>query len=372
MGCKSTMLLAGAVALVVVVIQIPSVYCGKARLIPSDRTKLDEWIAVNMKDYVERKAKQGNSSLDIKLAKAEDSVKIVKVRKDSTGDFNTVTDAVKSIPKGNTQRVVVWIGGGEYVEKITVDVSKPFLTFYGDKDDMPTIVFDGTAFQYGTLNSATVEIESDYFVAANIWIQNSAPMPDGKRMGAQAVAMRISGDKAAFHNCRFIGFQDTLCDDKGRHFFRDCHIQGTVDFIFGNGKSLYLNTSIISVAKGMGVITAQAREDVSDDSGFTFVHCNITGTGDTYLGRAWKECPRVVFAYTFMGTLINSQGWSNNMHKDRNETTVYYGEYKCEGPGASTKGRVNYAKTLSDEEAQPFLSMTYLHGNKWILPPPKL
>lgn len=65
-------------------------------------------------------------------------------------------------------------------------------------------------------------------------------MPDGIRPGAQAVAMRISGDKAAFHNCRFIGFQDTLLDDRGRHFFKDCHIQGTVDFIFGNGKSLYL------------------------------------------------------------------------------------------------------------------------------------
>jgi hypothetical protein len=65
-------------------------------------------------------------------------------------------------------------------------------------------------------------------------------MPDGKRQGAQAVALRISGDKAAFHNCRFIGFQDTLCDDRGRHFFKDCFIQGTVDFIFGNGKSLYL------------------------------------------------------------------------------------------------------------------------------------
>lgn len=70
--------------------------------------------------------------------------------------------------------------------------------------------------------------------------QNSAPMPDGKRVGAQAVAMRISGDKAAFHNCMFIGFQDTLCDDRGRHFFKDCQIQGTVDFIFGDGKSLYL------------------------------------------------------------------------------------------------------------------------------------
>jgi pectinesterase len=65
-------------------------------------------------------------------------------------------------------------------------------------------------------------------------------MPNVNRTGGQAVSMRISGDKAAFHNCKFIGFQDTLCDDRGRHFFKDCYVRGTVDFIFGNGKSLYL------------------------------------------------------------------------------------------------------------------------------------
>lgn len=65
-------------------------------------------------------------------------------------------------------------------------------------------------------------------------------MPDAKREGAQAVAMRISGDKATFYNCKFIGYQDTLCDDKGKHLFKDCYISGTVDFIFGNGQSMYL------------------------------------------------------------------------------------------------------------------------------------
>lgn len=65
-------------------------------------------------------------------------------------------------------------------------------------------------------------------------------MPDGIRKGAQAVAMRISGDRASFYNCKFIGFQDTLCDDRGNHFFKDCYVEGTVDYIFGDGKSLYL------------------------------------------------------------------------------------------------------------------------------------
>ena len=64
-------------------------------------------------------------------------------------------------------------------------------------------------------------------------------MPKAGTQG-QALAMRINGDKAAFYNCRFYGFQDTLCDDIGNHFFKDCYIEGTYDFIFGRGASLYL------------------------------------------------------------------------------------------------------------------------------------
>ena len=66
-----------------------------------------------------------------------------------------------------------------------------------------------------------------------------APIPNPGDIGGQAVALRISGDQAAFWGCGFFGAQDTLHDDKGRHYFRDCYIQGSIDFIYGNGKSFY-------------------------------------------------------------------------------------------------------------------------------------
>lgn len=53
------------------------------------------------------------------------------------------------------------------------------------------------------------------------------------------MAIRISGDEAAFWGCGFFGAQDTLHDDKGRHYFKDCYIQGSIDFIFGNARSFY-------------------------------------------------------------------------------------------------------------------------------------
>ncbi|KAG4932266.1 hypothetical protein JHK87_046268 [Glycine soja] len=111
------------------------------------------------------------------------AVRVVRVRRNGAGDFTTVTDAVNSIPSGNKRRVVVWIGMGEYRENVTVDRSKPFVTFYGerngtdndnDRDIMPIITYDATALRYGTVDSATVAVDADYFVAVNLASLNAA------------------------------------------------------------------------------------------------------------------------------------------------------------------------------------------------------
>lgn len=70
-------------------------------------------------------------------------------------------------------------------------------------------------------------------------MQNTAPAPLPGMEGWQAAAFRISGDKAYFSGCGFYGAQDTLCDDAGRHYFKECYIEGSIDFIFGNGRSMY-------------------------------------------------------------------------------------------------------------------------------------
>ena len=139
--------------------------------IPPAITKLDAWVGLNMREYQQKtsESKKGEKSpLDPVLVAAEAEVNVIKVRKDGTGDFDTIADALNSIPKGNLKRTVIWIGGGEYWEKIVIDRSKPFITLYGSESDMPSIIYNGTALRYGTVYSATVAVESDYFMAVNI------------------------------------------------------------------------------------------------------------------------------------------------------------------------------------------------------------
>lgn len=68
-----------------------------------------------------------------------------------------------------------------------------------------------------------------------------------------AVAALIDGDKCAFYSVGFAGIQDTLWDSDGRHLFHRCTIQGAVDFIFGNGQSIYKVCHILTLDITMSV-----------------------------------------------------------------------------------------------------------------------
>ncbi|KAK8928928.1 Pectinesterase QRT1 [Platanthera zijinensis] len=69
--------------------------------------------------------------------------------------------------------------------------------------------------------------------------QNTAPAAEAGASGMQAMALRLAGDKTLIYQSRILGSQDTLFDQIGKHYFYQCYIQGSIDFIFGNARSLY-------------------------------------------------------------------------------------------------------------------------------------
>ncbi|KAK1419545.1 hypothetical protein QVD17_28720 [Tagetes erecta] len=336
--------------------------------IPQEKARVESWFEENIKPLQARKG-----TLDPGLEAAEAEPKIIKVMKSGGGDFTTISEAVKTIPPKNNKRIIVFIGPGEYHEKIKLEREKKFVTFLGDPKNMPTLIFNGNAAKYTTVESGTLTVDSDYFVAANLHIKNSSPRPDGKMKGGQAAAMRIGGGMATFYNVRFYGFQDTFCDDRGRHFFKDCYIEGTADFIFGNAKSIYLNTEVHCITGELqSWITAHAREMAESETGFVFVHCRVTGVGNGwFLGRAWKKFSKVVFIYSDLGTSVDPKGWESNRQPSPDEN-LYFAEYGNLGESSDMDEREPFVKKLKYEEAKPFICLSYIEASKWLLPPPKL
>ncbi|KAF3788738.1 putative pectinesterase 53 [Nymphaea thermarum] len=290
----------------------------------------------------------------------------------AAGDFRTIQAAIDSLPIINSVRVIIKVNAGIYKEKVNIPATKSFITIEGAGADKTVVEWGDTAqtlgsngHPIGTFNSATFAVNSPYFVAKNITFKNTTPVPPPGAVGKQAVALRISGDTAAFVGCKFLGGQDTLYDHLGRHYYKDCYIEGSVDFIFGNGLSLFEGCHVHAIAQNYGALTAQDRMSLLDDTGFSFVNCRVTGSGVVFLGRAWGTFSRVIFAYTYMDNIVIPQGWYNWGDPNR-EMTVFYGQYKCLGPGANYAGRVAWSRELTDDEARPFINLNFIDGTEWI------
>ncbi|KAL8094006.1 putative pectinesterase 53 isoform X1 [Apium graveolens] len=293
-------------------------------------------------------------------------------RNPATGDFTSIQEAIDSLPFINLVRVVIKVHAGVYTEKVNIPPLKSFITIQGAGADKTIVQWGDTAKTLGprgqplgTFASASFAVNSPYFIAKNITFKNTTPVPAQGSTGVQAVAFRISADTGAFVGCKFLGAQDTLYDHLGRHYYKDCYIEGSVDFIFGNGLSLFEGCHVHAVAPKLGALTAQGRGSLLEDTGFSFLKCKVTGSGALYLGRAWGPFSRVVFAYTYMDNIIIPKGWYNWGDPSR-EMTVYYGQYKCSGAGANFAGRVSWSRELSDEEAKPFISLSFIDGSEWI------
>lgn len=352
-------------AVSVLLMLLPNIVRCDDEPIPADSSQLNAWF--------DRQVGARRSSVAPPLAAAEGKTTVITVKAGGGGDFKTVSDAIKSVPADNKNRIIISIGPGNYTERIKIDRNKPFITLYGDPTNPPVLISSGTALQYGTVDSATLIVESDFFSGVNLKVVNSAPRPDGVMKLAMAAALRISGDGASFYNCKFYGYQDTVCDDKGKHVFKDCYIEGTVDFIFGSGQSLYLNTELhVIPGDPMAIIAAQARKANTDPDGYVFVHCKVTGSGGTaYLGRSWFPNGRVVYAYSELSDVVHVEGWSDNKHPET-DSTVYFGEYNNKGAGAAFEKRAPFTKKLTDADAKQFLSLAFVEGSKWLLPPAKV
>lgn len=313
------------------------------------------------------------------------------VAADGTGDYYSVQRALDMAPK--TGGAVISVSPGIYREVITVD--KPNITIRSANPDASktVIVNDRSAGQNGgTLHSATVNVRGDNFFAENITFQNDynrthEQMPQG----SQALALLVTGDRAVFHNVRMLGNQDTVytgskaCSTNtlgcqlARQYFSDCYIEGNVDFIFGDGKTVFDHCMIHSTPHEGGYITAQSKHYPEEDSGYVFNYCTLTADPDVkgfvYLGRPWRDYATVIFLHTEMGDKIAPAGWSEwHAEVSRRLDTAYYAEFDSTGPGAHRDERDKHTHFLTPEEAKQYESKTFLRGpDNWdptMLPKP--
>nr|GMD13380.1 pectinesterase-like [Ipomoea batatas] len=267
----------------------------------------------------------------------------IVVAKDGSGKYNSIVEALRSVPYKNKETVVIFIKA------------------------------DGI----GTYHTATVAIQGDGFIARNIGFENSAGSEKH-----QAVALRVSADMTIFYNCHIDGYQDTLYVHSYRQYYRDCTITGTIDFIFGDAAAVFQNCKMV-VRKPLEnqacMVTAQGRKEHRGVGTLVLQDCEILPDPalksvnppvKVYLGRPWKEYSRTVIMQSYIDGFIAPEGWAP-WNGDFALDTLWYAEYQNRGSGSSTASRVKwngYKKNISPDIAQQFTAGMYLDGDVWIKP----
>ncbi|MDR2840858.1 MAG: alpha/beta hydrolase fold domain-containing protein [Paludibacter sp.] len=278
------------------------------------------------------------------------------VAQDGSGDFTSVQAAIDAVPDFRQSETRIFIRNGVYREKIVLAGSKKFVTLTGENRERTIIMYDDYSLKKnvfgenkGTSGSAGFYVYGSDFTAVNITFENTAgPI-------CQAVAMYVLGDRAAFYNCRFLGYQDTLYanGEGGRQYYWHCYIEGTTDFIFGNGTAWFEECTIY--CKINSYITAASTLQ-NTKFGYIFNRCTITASpkvSEMYLGRPWRPFAMTVFMNTELPAVICPAAW-HNWSNTANEQTARYMEYNNSGAGAKIDKRAAWAKILNADQASEY------------------
>ncbi|MBQ5331029.1 MAG: pectin methylesterase [Oscillospiraceae bacterium] len=183
----------------------------------------------------------------------------------------------------------------------------------------------------GTFRSYTLLIYADDITLKGLTVENTAGFGDGI---GQAVALYAEGNSITVENCILKGRQDTLFTGplppkeiepggfrgptekapriQGHQLYKNCYIEGDVDFIFGSAHAEFENCHIHSLDRGKeinGFITAPSTPEGAE-IGYVFRNCTFTSdcpVNSVYVGRPWREYAKATFIDCEFGAHIKKE-----------------------------------------------------------------
>ncbi|MGP4049487.1 pectinesterase family protein [Streptomyces sp. 2A115] len=278
---------------------------------------------------------------------------------------------------------------GTYREVVNIPAGTADLTLRGATPDPrdAVIVYDNAngkqkpdgSGTYGTAGSATFTSAAPGLTVRGLTLANDWLRADHPEItGTQAVAAYVTGDRSRFERVRLLAHQDTLFADTtalaafDRQYYRDCYVEGDVDFVFGRARAVFerchfhtLDREVSFRPEGMVFAPATAR---ANPYGFLAVRSRITSgaeDGAYKIARPWVPSyettawPSLVVRDTWLGPGIDAVAPYINMREAYPWQTMRFREFANSGPGAVISVPDNRPQ-LSEDEAATHTRRTYL------------
>ena len=177
-----------------------------------------------------------------------------------------------------------------------------------------------------------LSVNAKVFHAKNVDLKSTqdtlftAPFPDD-------LIIRYSGltdDKTYYDG--FIPRKQLYMEGNSFHYFENCRIYGTVDFIFGGAQALFENCDLVSLSdkRGGGFVAAPSHS-LKQEFGYLFYKCRFIGGGaaaeSVYLARPWRDFGKCDFIDCELEDHISPvlfDKW-NDTYRDKTARFSFYG-----------------------------------------------
>jgi len=258
--------------------------------------------------------------------------------------YSTVQAAINAAASGDT----ILIASGTYTGPFTVSSAKTGITIQGASRT-------GTILTAGQ-NQVTLSVGATDVTINNITVRNSYT---GDNNTSQVLI--ITAARCAIRSSNVYGRQDTLYA-KGAStsvYVTGSEIQGTVDFVYGQGR-IFVTGSTIRQMRNNGATIGAPQTAQSQDYGIVFSSCTIASGGtatsnSSYLGRPWGAYGELAFINCSIGSCIEPVGYIN-WTGTSNSSTCRFAEYPC------PSSRASWVKRLTSTQAAAYTKSSVLGG----------
>lgn len=292
----------------------------------------------------------------------------------SCAAYNTIASAIAALPADSTTQYI-YILAGTYNEKLAISrvgstiIRGETSNSLSWKNNKVTIsatnaVLSSAGGSSSTATFSASKYEANLVSLYNINLENSYDATTNY----VALAVYAKGKKVAFYGCNIISSQGTLYFDYGNFFVSNSRIEGTTDFVWGQGNAYIYNSLIVSDGTTTGqAIAANKFQNSYGQSQSVFDLCAVVPSSNsvpeagTYLGRDYSTKATVAFVNSFLDGHIAPAGWKINTPSTFAGTFV---EGNNTGPGYVASSRSSLATIKSDTSS--YNAAAILGDDTWL------
>lgn len=307
------------------------------------------------------------------------------VAADGSGDHRTIQGAINSLPQQAEKPRTIFIRKGIYREKIYIE--KPLIIFEGENRELTIITASVARDEWRCSHTddwgvATMNVGANDITLKNLTITNSfgfdykepVTIPcasdttsDKKRTlrkdGHQMALRTMNATRMKAINCHFRAFGgDTVSPwevDNGMWYFKDCIMEGGVDFYCPRGWAWAENCEFITHSGPAAIWHDGSKHE---DSKTVLVNCRFKGFDGFMLGRYHRDAQfyliNCVFAKNMKDAAIYRVPTNNIIQWGER---VYYFNCQREGGNDFAWHKNNLPEGLNVKD----INVQWVFGSRW-------